>query len=72
LTDKFDADLWHAGIGDLPLLRACCAIFECETVSYQIEGDHVLFIGRVLRAADSALAPLVFQAGHYRNLGEIV
>ena len=44
-------------------------MFECETVSQQIAGDHRLFIGRVLACAEAALPPLVFHAGNYRRLG---
>jgi hypothetical protein len=32
----------------------------------------VLFFGEVLRAAEAAVAPLLFQAGHYRMLGEVL
>jgi nucleotide-binding universal stress UspA family protein len=35
-------------------------------------GDHVVFVGRVLRLAEQALAPLLFQGGHYRTLGEVL
>ena len=56
----------------LPVLIGCAAVFECELASHQEAGDHVLFIGRVLRATDAPLAPLVFHAGHYHMLGEIL
>ena len=35
-------------------------------------GDHVLFIGRVLRLTDLSVAPLLFQGGHYRMMGEVL
>ena len=54
------------------MLAGCAALFECATASAQPTGDHMLFIGRVLAASASTLAPLVFQAGHYRMLGEIL
>ena len=54
-----------------PTIRGA-AVFECETVSHQEAGDHVLFIGRVRRATEAPLAPLVFHAGHYHLLGEIL
>jgi 3-hydroxy-9,10-secoandrosta-1,3,5(10)-triene-9,17-dione monooxygenase reductase component len=41
-------------------------------VSQQTAGDHVLFIGRVLRLNDAPVAPLVFQSGHYHLLGEVL
>ena len=72
LPDKFTDGLWSAGRHGAPVLAGCAAVFECETVTRQAAGDHLLFIGRVLHASESALPPLVFQAGHYHMLGEIV
>ena len=70
--DRFAEGAWALGEHGSPVLAGCAAVFECETVSQQMAGDHRLFIGRVLACAESALAPLVFQAGHYRLLGEIL
>jgi flavin reductase (DIM6/NTAB) family NADH-FMN oxidoreductase RutF len=72
LPDKFAEGQWSDGLGGVPVLAGCAAVFECEQVSAQPGGDHVLFIGRVLRVSEAALTPLVFQAGHYRMLGEIL
>jgi 3-hydroxy-9,10-secoandrosta-1,3,5(10)-triene-9,17-dione monooxygenase reductase component len=72
LPDKFAEGPWSPGEGGVPVLIGCAAVFECELLSHQEAGDHVLFIGRVLRAADASLAPLVFHAGHYHMLGEIL
>ena len=67
------ADLpWAAGEQGSPVLAGCVAVFECETLSHQIAGDHRLFIGRVLACSESPLPPLLFQAGHYRLLGEVL
>ncbi len=70
--DKFADGAWSAGASGAPLLAGCAAVFECETVSHQLAGDHVLFIGRVLQFSEAPMAPLLFQAGHYRMLGEIL
>ena len=70
--DRFAEGAWALGEHGAPVLAGCVAVFECETVSQQIAGDHRLFIGRVLACAESALPPLVFQAGHYRLLGEVL
>ena len=70
--DKFGAGQWSEGAGGAPVLAGCVAVFECETASHQNAGDHVLFIGRVLAVMDAPLPPLVFQAGHYRLLGEVL
>ena len=71
-ADKFAEGHWAAGIGGSPVLAGCAAVFECAVDSQQLAGDHVLFIGRVLRVVDLAVAPLVFQGGHYRMLGEVL
>jgi 3-hydroxy-9,10-secoandrosta-1,3,5(10)-triene-9,17-dione monooxygenase reductase component len=70
--NRFAEGSWSLGVHGAPVLVGCSAVFECETVSHQVTGDHRLFIGRVLACSESALAPLVFQAGHYRLLGEIL
>jgi flavin reductase (DIM6/NTAB) family NADH-FMN oxidoreductase RutF len=72
IEDKFVEGQWADGRGGAPVLAGCAAVFECEKVSAQTAGDHVLFIGRVLRVSEAPLMPLVFQAGHYRMLGEIL
>ena len=70
--DRFAESAWALGEQGAPVLAGCAAVFECETVSHQAAGDHRLFIGLVLACSESALPPLVFQAGHYRLLGEIL
>jgi 4-hydroxyphenylacetate 3-hydroxylase, reductase component len=73
VSNKFDEGVWSSG--DPPVLAGCVAVFECERVTEQVAGDHVLFIGRVTRLAmapPDTLAPLLFHAGHYHLLGEIL
>jgi 4-hydroxyphenylacetate 3-hydroxylase, reductase component len=72
VPDKFAEGHWSPGLGDAPVLTACAAVFECELQAQHEAGDHQLFIGHVLRMADLAVAPLLFQGGHYRMLGEIL
>jgi flavin reductase (DIM6/NTAB) family NADH-FMN oxidoreductase RutF len=69
---RFDEGHWTVGLGGAPVLAGCAAVFECERVAVHDGGDHRLFIGRVLRLADIALAPLIFQSGHYHMLGEVL
>jgi 4-hydroxyphenylacetate 3-hydroxylase, reductase component len=71
-ADKFAEGAWAVGDFGQPVLTGCAAVFECERVSTQMAGDHHLFIGRVLGFTEAALAPLVFQAGHYHLLGEVL
>jgi 3-hydroxy-9,10-secoandrosta-1,3,5(10)-triene-9,17-dione monooxygenase reductase component len=68
-ADRFAEGEWSAGRHGVPVLGGTAAVFECETVSAQVAGDHLLFIGRVLACADSSAAPLLFQSGHYRTIG---
>ena len=70
--DRFADLAWALGEHGAPVLSGCAAVFECETLSHQIAGDHRLFIGQVLACTESALPPLLFQAGHYRLLGEVL
>ena len=70
--DRFADVAWALGEHGAPVLSGCAAVFECETLSHQIAGDHRLFIGRVLACSESPLPPLLFQAGHYRLLGEVL
>lgn len=71
-ADKFAEGGWTVGLGGAPVLAGCAAVFECERVAAHDGGDHRLFIGRVLRLADLAIAPLLFQGGHYHMLGEVL
>jgi flavin reductase (DIM6/NTAB) family NADH-FMN oxidoreductase RutF len=70
--DRFAEGAWALGGHGAPVLAGCAAVFECESTAHHVMGDHRLFIGQVLACAESALPPLVFQAGHYRLLGEIL
>lgn len=70
--DKFAQGHWADGLGRSPVLGGCAAVFECAVEARHVVGDHVLFIGRVLRLADLSVAPLLFQGGHYRMLGEVL
>ncbi|GAA0757898.1 flavin reductase family protein [Ideonella azotifigens] len=69
-ADRFAEGPWHDGPGGVPLLEGALANFSCQLHSAQEAGDHVLFIGRVLALQHHAGAPLVFQSGHYRAVGE--
>ena len=72
LEHKFGEGPWSEGRWGAPVLAGCAAVFECAAQSMQQAGDHQLFIGRVLAVMESAVAPLVFQSGHYRLLGEVL
>lgn len=48
-----------------PLIEGTLARFECSTDTTHDAGDHVIVIGRVLRARFRPGAPLVFSQGGY-------
>jgi flavin reductase (DIM6/NTAB) family NADH-FMN oxidoreductase RutF len=68
----FDAGLWVDGVAGLPVLAGSAATFECEKASHQTAGDHRLYVGRVLTVASQPVPPLVYHAGRYHLLGEIL
>jgi 4-hydroxyphenylacetate 3-hydroxylase, reductase component len=71
-TDRFDAGRWTEGQTGAPVLSGALAVLECSTQAAHAHGDHVLFIGTVRHVAAHAGPPLLFQAGRYRRLGELL
>jgi flavin reductase (DIM6/NTAB) family NADH-FMN oxidoreductase RutF len=72
---RFDAFGWadaDAAPAAPPVFAGCAAHFVCRLASQQPAGDHVLFIGEVQACVEAPVAPLVFQSGHYRLLGEVL
>lgn len=69
VADRFAGVDWQPGLGGAPVLAGCAASFQCATDKHLPMGDHMLYIGRVLQVAEEALPPLLFQAGHYHQLG---
>jgi 3-hydroxy-9,10-secoandrosta-1,3,5(10)-triene-9,17-dione monooxygenase reductase component len=64
-TDKF-ADLeLERGAGGVPLLVGCCARFQCRLTFEYEGGDHVIFVGEVVKFDHSPREPLLFHSGRY-------
>ncbi|GAA0796146.1 flavin reductase family protein [Marinobacterium sediminicola] len=63
--DKFAGIELDDGLTDAPLLPGCTARFQCRTAFIHDGGDHLIFIGEVLRFDHNDLPPLVFQSGQY-------
>lgn len=59
-------------LADLPVLKGAIAQVACEVVSEYVEGDHTLFIGKVLDLCIEDKNPLLFFGGKYRQLAELV
>jgi 3-hydroxy-9,10-secoandrosta-1,3,5(10)-triene-9,17-dione monooxygenase reductase component len=65
VDDKFVGVSVDEGIGKVPLLHGCTTRLQCKA-SFKYEGgDHLIFVGEVLRFDSQPIAPLVFHAGQY-------
>ena len=63
--DKFaDMDV-ELGAGDVPLLREYASRLQCKTAFKYEGGDHVIFVGEVLKFDRRDVAPLIFHGGKY-------
>ncbi|MHA1152453.1 MAG: flavin reductase family protein [Alphaproteobacteria bacterium] len=63
-----DYELWDSGC---PILTAALASFECKTRHTYHGGDHVIFVGEVLRLRhDPEGQPLLFHGGKYGGVTE--
>jgi 3-hydroxy-9,10-secoandrosta-1,3,5(10)-triene-9,17-dione monooxygenase reductase component len=64
---KFAGLALEEGVGGIPLLTGCAARFQCRN-SFQYDGgDHVIFVGEVVRFDQTDHAPLVFHGGRYAH-----
>ena len=64
-VDRFAGLELGRGHADAPLIAGCAAHFECQTAFRYEGGDHVIFVGEVVRFEHSARLPLVFHGGRY-------
>ena len=55
-------------LGGLPVLEGAVAQVACEVVNEHVEGDHTLFIGKVIDIHLEEEEPLLFFNGQYRSL----
>ena len=65
MPKKFDGVSYRPGTGGVPLLPGAAAQLECRNETRYYSGDHVIFIGHVLRYAWRECTPLVFCRGRY-------
>lgn len=66
--DKFAELATHAGHGDVPLFDNCVAHFECVTENRFEGGDHMIFLGRVVRFEACDHEPLLFHRGGFARV----
>lgn len=67
-VDKFSNLELERGPDDIPLLEDCAARFICETTYHYEGGDHIIFVGTVLRFDQSDKSPLLFHGGQYARI----
>lgn len=67
--DRFAETPWQEGQYGMPLISGALANFECEQYSAHDGGDHVILVGKVLRARyEPRRDPLLYYKGKYRRL----
>ncbi|MCW3838337.1 flavin reductase family protein [Sphingomonas canadensis] len=70
--DKFAGLDVIAGHGGVPLLTGCAAHFECETAERFEGGDHLIFLGRVVRFEQCDSDPLIFHSGRFARVAPAI
>jgi len=66
VLDRFLGIDFQSGLGGVPILPHCAAVFECRSRSQYPEGDHVIFVGEVLSCQhDATRSPLLFHGGKF-------
>lgn len=66
--DRFSGLEFEHGVGGVPLLKGCCARFECRNTVRHAGGDHVVFISEVVGFDREERLPLLYFSGAYRRL----
>lgn len=61
----FDGLAHEAGAHDVPILPQALARFDCLQLATHDGGDHLIIVGRVLRASARDGQPLIFSQGGY-------
>lgn len=70
VQDKFAGVALHETPENAPMIAGALTTLVCVNDHNRMVGDHLLLIGRVVRAATHAGAPLVFHAGRFLVLPE--
>lgn len=68
-VDKWTGVDWRPGHGGCPLLEGAVAAFECRVAARHEGGDHVIYVGEVVRFDHRPdAAPLAFFRGRYTGV----
>lgn len=65
-----DGEVQFGELSSLPVLNDVVAQIACEVVSQHVEGDHTLFIGKVIDLQLTDKDPLLFYSGKYQKLAK--
>lgn len=66
---KEDRDVSFKRLADLPVIEGASTQLSCEVVNEHVEGDHTLFIGKVIDLKlEECSNPLLFYKGKYTSL----
>jgi flavin reductase (DIM6/NTAB) family NADH-FMN oxidoreductase RutF len=66
VLERFQGVPYDSGLGGAPIFAGNAATFECRTRSRYPEGDHVIFVGEVLRCAwEADQSPLLYHGGKF-------
>ncbi|WP_341987497.1 flavin reductase family protein [Azorhizobium sp. AG788] len=64
-ADKFAPIAHTPGLDGCPLIADALARFECRTEQVIAAGDHMIFLGRVMRVTHRDGEPLIFSTGAF-------
>lgn len=68
-ADRFSGTEWETWDQDVPIIANSLANFECLKHNSIEQGDHVIFVGEVVRAKfEQRRDPLLYYSGKYRRL----
>ena len=65
VADKFAGVRHTRGLGGLPVVDGCAAVFECRTEQRMSVGDHILFLGLVEAYSHQVGPTLLYCQGQY-------
>ncbi len=57
-------------LGNVPVLPGAIAQITCDISASHVEGDHTLFIGKVIDIRLEDAEPLIYFSGKYRKLAD--
>ena len=65
IANKFEGVSCCEGLGGVPLVDNASAQLECRNETRYYSGDHVIFVGHVLKYMSCDRTPLIFCRGRY-------